>query len=56
MASRKEQSTPAPLKTGDGRQKDDNIDDLGRRPDGKVQEQPVGNDAEKGKGGKRAER
>ena len=30
---------PAPAETGD--QKDDNIDDLGRRPDGKVQDQPV---------------
>ncbi|MBE7731753.1 hypothetical protein [Devosia faecipullorum] len=56
MASRKEQATPAPLKTGEGRQKDDNIDDLGRGPDGKVQEQPIGKDAGKAKGGKRAER
>lgn len=34
-------STPAPLETGKGAQKDDNIDDLGHRPDGKLQEQPV---------------
>ena len=32
---------PAPLETGRGRQKDDNIDDLGRRPDGSTLDQPV---------------
>lgn len=32
---------PAPLETGTGQQKDDNIDDLGRRPDGSEQDQPV---------------
>jgi len=38
-------STPAPLETGEGAQKDDNIDDLGHRPDGKTQDQPVGHHA-----------
>ena len=32
---------PAPLETDRGEQQDDNIDDLGRRPDGEVQDQPV---------------
>jgi hypothetical protein len=32
---------PAPLQTTRGRQKDDNIDDLGRRPDGSKLDQPV---------------
>jgi transcriptional regulator with XRE-family HTH domain len=31
---------PEPMESGTGRQMDDNIDDLGRRPDGSVQEQP----------------
>lgn len=31
---------PAPLETDTGRQQDDNIDDLGRRPDGTRHEQP----------------
>ena len=34
-------SRPAPLQTDTGKQKDDNIDDLGRRPDGSVEDQPV---------------
>ena len=34
-------SRPAPLETEPGQQKDDNIDDLGRRPDGSTEEQPV---------------
>ena len=34
-------SSPAPLDTRRGKQKDDNIDDMGRRPDGRVEEQPV---------------
>ena len=34
-------SLPAPLDTRKGQQKDDNIDDMGRRPDGTVEEQPV---------------
>jgi hypothetical protein len=33
-------SKPAPLETDPGEQKDDNIDDLGRKPDGTKQEQP----------------
>jgi hypothetical protein len=48
-------SKPAPLETDPGEQKDDNIDDMGRKPDGKPVEQP-GSDGtqEKGKGaGKR---
>ena len=36
----KEQSKPAPLETGEGEQKDDNLDDLGRKPDGSRQDQP----------------
>lgn len=35
-----EKPKPAPLETDPGEQKDDNIDDLGRRPDGSKQEQP----------------
>jgi|GEM_PF-1097772 hypothetical protein len=31
---------PAPLETDPGKQQDDNIDDLGRKPDGSKQEQP----------------
>jgi hypothetical protein len=38
MADKK--SKPAPLEIGEGEQKDDNIDDLGRKPDGSKQEQP----------------
>ena len=37
----KSKSTPAPLETQDGKQKDDNIDDLGHRPDGREQDQPT---------------
>lgn len=36
----KEPSKPAPLETEPGEQKDDNIDDLGRRPGGETHEQP----------------
>lgn len=36
-----QKSKPAPLETDPGEQLDDNIDDLGHRPDGAVQEQPV---------------
>jgi hypothetical protein len=36
-----QKSTPAPLETGPGEQRDDNIDDLGNRPDGSREEQPV---------------
>lgn len=35
-----EKPKPAPLETGPGEQKDDNIDDLGRKQDGSRQEQP----------------
>ena len=35
-----DKSKPAPLQTGPGEQKDDNIDDLGRTQDGSRQEQP----------------
>lgn len=34
-------STPAPAETDPGEQQDDNLDDLGRRPDGSEQDQPV---------------
>ena len=34
-------SKPAPLETEEGKQKDDNLDDLGRRPDGTEEDQPV---------------
>ncbi|SMQ63664.1 hypothetical protein SAMN06295905_0851 [Devosia lucknowensis] len=34
-------SKPAPAQTAPGTQKDDNIDDMGRRPDGSEQDQPV---------------
>lgn len=34
-------SRPAPSETGPGDQKDDNIDDLGRRQDGTEVDQPV---------------
>lgn len=36
----KEQSKPAPTETAPGKQKDDNIDDLGRKQDGSRQDQP----------------
>jgi hypothetical protein len=39
-AMTQDKSKPAPLETGDGEQKDDNLDDLGRKPDGSRQEQP----------------
>lgn len=35
-----EKPKPAPLETEPGQQKDDNIDDLGRKQDGSKQEQP----------------
>ena len=37
----RDQSRPAPEETGRGQQKDDNIDDLGRKPDGSSHEQPA---------------
>lgn len=46
----KEKSTPAPLETTPGQQKDDNIDDLGRKPGNTSQDQPTGDrDSEKTK-------
>lgn len=38
---------PAPLETEPGQQKDDNIDDLGRKQDGSKQEQPGTNRPQK---------
>jgi hypothetical protein len=35
-----DKSKPAPLETEPGQQKDDNIDDLGRKQDGSKLEQP----------------
>lgn len=35
-----DKSKPAPLETEEGKQNDDNIDDLGRKTDGSKQEQP----------------
>ena len=40
MATPRDKSKPAPLETEPGKQVDDNIDDLGRRPDGSKHEQP----------------
>ncbi|SFC13435.1 MULTISPECIES: hypothetical protein [Devosia] len=37
----KEKSKPAPLELEPGEQKDDNIDDMGRKPGGAKQDQPV---------------
>jgi hypothetical protein len=37
----KEKSKPAPLELEPGEQKDDNIDDLGNKPDGSKQDQPI---------------
>ena len=36
-----QKSRPAPLETDPGEQMDDNIDDLGHRSDGSVEDQPV---------------
>lgn len=36
-----EKTKPPPEETRPGKQRDDNIDDLGRRPDGAREEQPV---------------
>jgi hypothetical protein len=36
-----QKSKPAPLETDPGEQMDDNIDDLGHRSDGSVEDQPV---------------
>lgn len=39
---------PAPLETGKGKQEDDNLDDLGRRPDGSKEDQPGKSPPKKG--------
>ena len=39
-AMTKEKPNPPPLETREGKQMDDNIDDLGRKQDGSKQEQP----------------
>ena len=41
MDKNNNKSTPAPLETDPGQQQDDNIDDMGRRDDGKEHDQPV---------------
>jgi hypothetical protein len=46
MSPANPKSRPAPTETDPGEQKDDNIDDLGRKPDGSRLDQPV--DAGKG--------
>lgn len=43
-----EHTKPAPLENRPGKQKDDNIDDLGRRRDGQVEDQPTGEETEVG--------
>ncbi|CAN7658448.1 hypothetical protein [Devosia sp. Root413D1] len=40
MSKDKPKPRPEPIESGAGKQMDDNIDDLGRRPDGSKQEQP----------------
>jgi hypothetical protein len=41
MTTNRDRTKPAPLETEPGQQQDDNIDDLGRRPDGTEQDQPT---------------
>lgn len=41
MTKRHQKNESAPEETEPGQQKDDNIDDLGRRPDGTRLDQPV---------------
>jgi hypothetical protein len=41
MPDSTQKPSSAPLETDHGRQKDDNIDDLGHRPDGTEEDQPV---------------
>jgi hypothetical protein len=36
-----DKNKPDPIENRPGKQMDDNIDDLGRRPDGTTQDQPV---------------
>jgi hypothetical protein len=52
MADKDTKSKPAPLETGPGEQRDDNIDDLGHKHGGGKQEQPGGSSTAD-KGGKR---
>ncbi|WP_160297807.1 hypothetical protein [Devosia chinhatensis] len=40
MSPSKQESRPAPTETEPGQQRDDNLDDMGRRPDGSEQDQP----------------
>ena len=40
MAKQQPKPKPEPVESGTGKQLDDNIDDLGRRPDGSKQDQP----------------
>jgi len=44
----KQPQKPASSETGPGEQKDDNIDDLGRKPDGTKLDQPTGTGKTKG--------
>lgn len=37
----KQNSKPTPTESRPGKQRDDNLDDMGRRPDGSEQDQPV---------------
>ena len=40
IAMAKDDKKPKPIESHEGKQMDDNIDDLGRRPDGSRQDQP----------------
>ena len=44
----KQKSSPAPLETRPGQQMDDNVDDLGRKPDGTRLDQPGATKPSKG--------
>lgn len=50
MVEDKHRTEPAPLETERGEQQDDNIDDLGHRPDGTEQDQPVDPDDDESTG------
>ncbi|UYO00059.1 MAG: hypothetical protein KIT02_02160 [Devosia sp.] len=50
MTSKTDRSTPAPEETDPGEQKDDNIDDLGRKPDGSALDQPLDDEKDRPKG------
>lgn len=41
MTKSRQNTEPAPKETEPGQQQDDNIDDLGRRPDGTKLDQPI---------------